>query len=110
VNENSDQRWSLFFIHLLYYILVTFRIGAAIYMRIIDNANTSVEFSAIKVGECLYTDKCLFIRINPVNQKGYEKAANAFCFADNTITYIPEDWSVVPVEADIIIRSKGVKQ
>ena len=78
-------------------------------MKIIDNANTSVEFSAIKVGECLYTDKCLFIKINPVKEKGYEKAANVFCFADNNVTYIPEDWNVIPVDAEIVIRSKGVQ-
>lgn len=78
-------------------------------MRIIDKADTSVEFSTIKVGECLYSDKCLFIKINPVNEKGYEKPANVFCFADNNITYIPDDWNVIPVNAEIVVKSKGVE-
>ena len=79
-------------------------------MKIVDNADMSVEFSAIKVGECFYTDKCLFIKINPVVEKGYEKSANAFCFADNNITYVPDDWNVTPVAADIVIRRKGVQE
>lgn len=78
-------------------------------MRIIDNANTSVEFSAIKVGECFYYDNCLFIKINPVNELGHDRVANAFCFADNNITYVPVDWNITPVDADIVIHSKGVQ-
>ena len=78
-------------------------------MRIIDTADTSVEFSAIKVGECFYYDSCLFIKINPVNQVGYDRVANAFCFVDNNITNILNDWNVTPVKADIVIRSKGVE-
>lgn len=78
-------------------------------MRIIDNTNTSVEFSTIKVGECFYSDKCLFIRINPVNEKGYEKHANAFCFVTNNITYFHDECNVIPVQAEIVIHSKGVQ-
>jgi hypothetical protein len=79
-------------------------------MRIIDNANTSVEFSAVKVGDCFYYDRCLFIKINPVNELGYDRVANAFCFADNNIAYVPSDWNVTPVTADIVIRRKGVQE
>ena len=78
-------------------------------MRIIDTADTSVEFSAIKVGECFYYDNCLFIKINPVNEIGYDKAANAFCFIDNNVTNVPNDWNVTPVNAEVVIRSKGVE-
>ena len=78
-------------------------------MRIIDNADTSVEFSAIKVGECFMFDNCLFVRINPVKERGYERDANAFCFVDNNITYVNEACIVTPVDAEIVIRSKGVK-
>ena len=78
-------------------------------MRIIDNTDTSVEFSAIKVGECFMFDNCLFIRINPVKERGYERDANAFCFVDNNITYVNEACIVTPVNAEIVIRSKGVE-
>ena len=79
-------------------------------MKIIDNSTTSIEFSAIEVGECFLFDNCLFIKINPVKERGYQKDANAFCFADNNITYVPMACSVTPVEADIVLRSKGVQQ
>ena len=78
-------------------------------MRIIDSADTSVEFFAIKVGECFMFDNCLFIRINPVKERGYERDANAFCFVDNNITYVNEACIVTPVNAEIVIRSKGVE-
>ena len=78
-------------------------------MRIIDNADTSVEFSAIKVGDCFMYDNCLFVKINPVKERGYGKDANVFCFVDNNITYVPEPCLVTPVDAEIVIRSKGVK-
>ena len=76
-------------------------------MKIIDNANTSIEFSAIKVGECFYYDSCLFIKINPVKQDS-PYSGNAFCFANNNVVSMPCNWSVTPVNADIVIRSKGV--
>ena len=79
-------------------------------MRIINNADTSVEFAAISVGECFYYDNCLFIKINPVKERGYQKDANAFCFADNNITYVPMACLVTPVEADIVIRRKGAQE
>ena len=79
-------------------------------MRIINSADTSVEFAAIQVGECFYYDNCLFIKINPVKERGYQKDANAFCFADNNITYVPMACLVTPVEADIVIRRKGVQE
>lgn len=78
-------------------------------MRIIDNTDTSVEFSAIKVGECFTFDNCLFIRINPVKERGYERDANAFCFIDNNITYVNEACIVTPVNAEIVIKSMGVE-
>ena len=78
-------------------------------MRIIDNVTTTVEFCAIKIGECCMFDDCLFVRINPVKERGYERDANAFCFVDNNITYINEACLVTPVDADIVIRSKGVE-
>ena len=54
-------------------------------------------------------DNCLFVRINPVRERGYEKEANALCFMDNNITYVSEACLVTPVEAEIIVRSKGVE-
>lgn len=78
-------------------------------MRIIDNANTSVEFSALKVGDCFLYDNCLFIKMHPVKHSS-PSACNAFCFVDNCIACFESGWSVVPVEAEIIIRSKGVKE
>ena len=54
-------------------------------------------------------DNCLFIRINPVKERGYERDANAFCFVDNNITYVNEACIVTPVNAEIVIRSKGVE-
>ena len=78
-------------------------------MKIIDNANTSVEFSALKVGECFIYDNCLFIKIHTVKEENRTTMSNAFCFVDNTIAAVPADWSVIPVEADVVIRRKGVK-
>lgn len=79
-------------------------------MRIIDNTNTSVEFSAIKIGDCFYYDNCLFIKINPVKEEHHTNACNAFCFADNNIASVPQNWIVTPVEAEVIIRSRGVRE
>lgn len=78
-------------------------------MKIIDNSNKLVEFSAIKVGECFLFDNCLFVKINPVQEKGYETAANVFCFVDSNITYISPDWHVTPVHAVITINTKVVE-
>ena len=76
-------------------------------MKVIDNTDTSVEFYTIKVGECFIFDNCLFIRIKPV--KEYERDANAFCFVDNNITYVHDACVVTPVNAEVVIRSKGVE-
>lgn len=78
-------------------------------MKITNNINKQVEFVSIKVGECFMFDNCLFIRINPVKERGYERDANAFCFVDNNITYVNEACLVTPVEAEIIISGKGVE-
>ena len=79
-------------------------------MRIIDNTNTSIEFSAVQVGECFYYDNCLFIKINPVKEEHHTAVCNALCFADNNVASVPNDWNVTPVNAEIIIRSKGVQE
>lgn len=78
-------------------------------MKIIDRADTSVEFSAIKTGECFIYDNCLFIKIYPVKESS-PNACNAFCFVDNCIVYFRNDYTVTPVDAEIIIRSKGVQE
>lgn len=78
-------------------------------MRIVNTIDKPVEFVHIKVGECFIYDDCLFVRMNPVKERGYKKEANAFCFVDNNITYVPMACLVTPVEADIVIRSKEVK-
>ena len=78
-------------------------------MRIINNADTTIEFSAIKVGECFLYDNCLFIKIHPVKEENRAFNSNAFCFVDNALATIPADWAVTPVGADVVIRSKGVK-
>jgi hypothetical protein len=75
-------------------------------MKIIDKANTTVEFSVLKVGQCFLYDNCLFIKMNPV--KPNDNAANAFCFIDNAIAHFRPEYAVTPVEADITIHSKGV--
>ena len=77
-------------------------------MRIIDNADTSVEFSAIKVGECFYYDNCLFMKINSTKSDS-PYAGNAICFVDNNIANVPNNFNVMPVNAEIVIRSKGVE-
>ena len=77
-------------------------------MKIINPFDKHVEFVAIKVGDCFMYDNCLFIRINPVKERGYEKEANAFCFMDNNITYVPESCLVIPVDAEIVLKSRGV--
>lgn len=77
-------------------------------MKIIDHTDTTVEFSAIRVGECFLCDKCLFIRICPIDKSG-KVYANAFCFVDNSVCFLRNDYNVIPVDADIVVRSKGVK-
>ena len=77
-------------------------------MKITNPFDKQVEFITIKVGDCFMYDHCLFVRINPVKERGYEKEANAFCFMDNNITYVSEACLVTPVVAEIVIRSKGV--
>lgn len=78
-------------------------------MRIIDKANTTVEFSSLKVGDCFIFDNCLFIKMHPVKE-GSPNSGNAFCFVDNCVAFFRSDCTVTPVEADIIIRSKGVQE
>lgn len=78
-------------------------------MKIINTINKQVEFVSIKVGECFMFDNCLFIRINPVKERGYERDANAFCFVDNNITYVNEACLVTPVSAEIIVHHIGVE-
>ena len=76
-------------------------------MRIINNAEKKVEFVSLKKGECFLYDNCLFIKMNPINK--YDTAANAFCFVDNAIACVPQAMLVTPVEAEIIIHSKGAE-
>lgn len=78
-------------------------------MKIVNTIDKKVEFVHIKVGECFMYDNCIFVRINPVKERGYEKDANAFCFVDTNITYVPEACLVTPVDVEVIIRSKGVQ-
>lgn len=78
-------------------------------MKVIDHTDTTVEFSSIKVGECFLYDKCLFIKIHPVKEEKYQTAYNAFCFVDNAVATFSAAWYVTPVDAEIVIRSKGVK-
>jgi hypothetical protein len=76
-------------------------------MKIINNADKQVEFVHIKVGECFMYDNCLFIKMTPV--KNNEHAANAYCFVDNNIACVPQAVLVTPVDAEIIIHSKGAE-
>ena len=76
-------------------------------MRIINDADKKVEFVEIKVGECFMYDNCLFIKMNPA--KNNVHAANAYCFVDNAIACVPQAMLVTPVDAEIIIRSKGAQ-
>ena len=78
-------------------------------MRIVDKADTSVEFSTIEVGECFLYDNCLFIKIHPTKEDS-PYSCNAFCFVDNRIANVPSDWNVTPVDAEVVIYSKGVHE
>ena len=75
-------------------------------MRIINNADKRVEFASIKVGDCFFYDNCLFIKMLHLEKCGY--SANAYCFVDNTIACVPQSMLVTPVDAEIVVRSKGV--
>lgn len=75
-------------------------------MRIINNVDKRVEFVSIEVGECFTHDNCLFIKASPTKSSG---SANAFCFVDNAMACIPQTCLVTPVEAEVVIRSKGVQ-
>ena len=77
-------------------------------MRIIDNASTTVEFSAIKAGDCFIYDNCLFMKIISTKSDS-PYACNAVCFVDNAIANVPSSTNVTPVDAEIVIRSKGVE-
>ena len=76
-------------------------------MKIINTIDKQVEFSTIKIGECFYYDKCLFMRMNPVTNSNH--SPNALCFVDNCVAYLDPHWHVTPVNAEIVIRSKGVE-
>ena len=78
-------------------------------MKIINTIDKQVEFVTVRVGDCFMFDNCLFMRINPIREKGYERDANAFCFVDNNITYVNEACLVTPVVAEITILSKGAE-
>lgn len=78
-------------------------------MKIINPFDKHVEFVELKVGDCFIFDSCLFTKINPIKEKGYEKEGNALCFVDNNITHVPEHYSVIPVDAEIVIRGRGVE-
>lgn len=76
-------------------------------MRIVNNIDKKVEFVHIKVGECFIYDNCLFVRMN--RTKNNEHAANAYCFVDNNVACVPQACLVTPVDAEIVVRSKGVE-
>ncbi len=76
-------------------------------MKIVNNLDKKVEFVHIKVGECFIHDNCLFVRMNPV--KNNVNAANAYCFVDNNLACVPQACLVTPVEAEVVVRSKGVE-
>lgn len=76
-------------------------------MKIVNNLDKKVEFVHIKVGECFIYDNCLFVRMNPV--KNNVHAANAYCFVDNNIACVPQSCLVTPVDAEVVIRSRGVE-
>ena len=76
-------------------------------MKIINNVDKLVAFEEIKVGACCLYAGCLYIRMNQV--KTNANAANAFNFDDNAIAFIGPHIKVQQVEAEIIIRSKGVQ-
>lgn len=77
-------------------------------MRIINKYDTKVEFVEIKPGECFMHDNCLFIKMNRT-VRVTDTSPNAFCFVDNKEAYVPEACLVTPVDAEIVIRSKGVE-
>jgi hypothetical protein len=76
-------------------------------MKIINTLDKQVEFVSIKVGECFMCDNCLFMKINPVKNNNH--TVNAYCFVDNNFASIPQAMLVLPVDAEIVIRSKGVE-
>ena len=76
-------------------------------MKIINTIDKQVEFVSIKVGDCFMYDNCLFVKMNPV--KVTESSPNAYCFVDNAVANVPQSCLVTPVDAEIVIRSKGVE-
>ena len=74
-------------------------------MRIINKVNAVTAFINLSVGDCFLYDNCLFIKINSTAKAPH----NAFCFVDNATCIFKDEWQVCPVEAEIIIRSKGVQ-
>ena len=76
-------------------------------MRIINNTDANVEFVSIRAGECFMYDNCLFIKMNRT-VRATDTSPNAFCFVDNQEAYIPEACLVIPVDAEIVIKSRGV--
>ena len=77
-------------------------------MKIINTIDKRVEFVSIKVGDCFLYDNCLFVKMNPI-KANTEHSPNAFCFIDNYVAYFEPGWNVTPVNAEIIIHSKGVE-
>jgi hypothetical protein len=76
-------------------------------MKIINTIDKQVEFVSIKVGECFLYDNCLFVKMNPV--KITDGSPNAFCFVDNAVACVPQACLVTPVDAEIVVRSKGAE-
>lgn len=72
-------------------------------MRIINKCDARVEFAAIRVGDAFLYDSCLFVKMNQLTKN------NAYCFVDNAVACVPQAVLVTPVEAEIIIYSKGVE-
>ena len=47
-------------------------------MKIINPFDKHVEFTELAVGDCFMFDDCLFVKIIPIKEKGYEKQAMLF--------------------------------
>ena len=79
-------------------------------MRIVNNLNKLIEFRHVKVGDFFMYDDSLFVRVEPVKEKGSFNILNSLCFTDNRVIFIPGDWHVTPVDVTITIDSKEIKQ
>ena len=73
-------------------------------MNVVDRSGTTVEFSRVPVASCFEFENSLFMRIVKEDKMPY----NVIALADGVLYEMASYALVTPVEADIVIRGKGV--